>query len=113
MVVGDLTETKVAMSDINVTFCRTLLKTVMADIKKITSPAERKAAWVYRFSLDGSWEFHGPDRFYWYGRADNAYDARAQGWQAWEREIELKGQLDRMKQQGKKERESKASAHAA
>ncbi len=38
-------------------------------------------AWVHRF-LDG-WEFHGPDKFYWHGRAGNAYEARYKGWMMW------------------------------
>jgi len=84
------------MSDINVIFCRHLLARIMADVRRYVTKEEVKAAWVYRFS-DGHYEFHGPGRgpvtdpinsngppnFYWYGPADNAYDARAQGWQAW------------------------------
>lgn len=62
-------------------------KQVMDDIKKVTSPAERKAAWVYHFGRQ-DWEFHGPDEFYWHGHADNAYDARAKGWQAWWEKLE-------------------------
>lgn len=73
------------MADLNLAFTRALLRTVMDDIKLHTTAAERKAAWVYH--LGGQWEFHGPDGFYWHGRADNAYDARAQGWQAWWRKL--------------------------
>ena len=29
------------------------------------------------------WEFHGPDQFYWHGKADNGYHARYLGWLAW------------------------------
>lgn len=68
--------------DVNLAFCRLLLKMTMEVIKPLTTVAERKAAWVYHFERD-SWEFHGPDGFYWHGSADNAYDARAQGWEAW------------------------------
>ena len=42
----------------------------------------RAAAWVRCAGRD-HWEFRGPDNFYWYGSASNAYDARAKGWQRW------------------------------
>ncbi len=42
----------------------------------------REDAWVYHAGR-GSWEFHGPARFYWNGRAGNAYDARYKGWMAY------------------------------
>lgn len=29
------------------------------------------------------WEFHGPEQFYWHGKADNGYHARYLGWLAW------------------------------
>jgi hypothetical protein len=87
--------------DINLAFCRALLKQVMAEVRKHATGEEIKNAWVYGYKNGrdhaDSWEFHGPGRgpivgstdpvkppnFYWYGSADNAYDARAQGWQAW------------------------------
>ena len=28
-------------------------------------------------------EFHGPDNFYWHGRACCLWEARAKGWQSW------------------------------
>ena len=68
--------------DIDVAFTRLYLKSVMADIKTVTSIQERKNAWVYHF-LGDHWEFHGPDGFYWHGVAANAYDARGKGWSAW------------------------------
>ena len=68
--------------DINVTFCRTLLKLVMEDVRLETTAQQRKDAWVYE-CMPGHWEFHGPYKFYWHGSADNAYDARAKGWSAW------------------------------
>jgi len=74
-------------TDINLAFSRTLLRVVMDDIKTITTAKERKAAWVYNFGND-HWEFHGPDGYYWHGSADNAYDARAKGWQAWRSHLE-------------------------
>jgi hypothetical protein len=38
--------------------------------------------WVWRSGRQ-TFEFHGPDKFYWHGRAVNAYDARYHGWVAW------------------------------
>lgn len=69
-------------NDINSMFCRRLLTLALADIRPLTTVAERKEAWVYHFGR-GHWEFHGPKGFYWHGDADNAYDARAKGWHAW------------------------------
>ena len=39
------------------------------------------------------WDFHGPDKFYWCGLADNAYDCRCKGWLAYlkHRGIIIKG----------------------
>ena len=70
------------MSDINQAFCRSLLSMIMPEVKKVTTAAERKAVWVYRYPRD-HWEFHGPNDFYWYGSAGNAWDARYHGWSAW------------------------------
>ncbi len=72
--------------DINLAFTRLLLKGTMEVIKPLTTVAERKAAWVYHLMGD-DWEFHGPDGFYWYGDADNAYHARQQGWEAWREKL--------------------------
>ncbi len=41
-----------------------------------------KDAWVIRTTF-GQWEFHGPDNFYTHFRAEDAYDARAKGWEEW------------------------------
>jgi hypothetical protein len=76
------------MNKINLAFCRTLLALTMATVKQHTTAEERKEAWVYHFSGGDSWEFHGPNKFYWYGSADNAYDARSQGWSAY---LRMKG----------------------
>lgn len=70
------------MNNINLAFCRALLKSVLLEVKKHATAEQVKAAWVYHFDRD-QWEFHGPDNFYWHGSADNAFDARANGWQAW------------------------------
>ena len=56
-----------------------MLSLVHTDIQKqfgINTPM--KAAWTWKSGR--MWEFHGPEGFYWAGRADNAYHARTQGW---------------------------------
>jgi len=63
----------------NTTFTRTLLALVMPDVKANTTIEQRKSTWTYNFGRN-HWEFHGPDGFYWHGSADNAYDARYNGW---------------------------------
>jgi hypothetical protein len=64
-------------------FCLSLLRLVHAEVKKFRPEIKLwRAAWVYHFGR-GQWEFHGPDAFYWNGRAANAYDARQKGWNAW------------------------------
>lgn len=76
------------MSDLNITFCRALLAQTMERVRRHTTPALREKAWVYK-TARGQWEFQGPNpdgrvnQFYWFGRADNAYEARAKGWSAW------------------------------
>ena len=70
------------MTDINIAFSRTMLSSVMADVRERTTAEQRRAAWVYHFG-SGHWEFHGPGGYYWHGEADNAYDARAKGWSNW------------------------------
>jgi hypothetical protein len=69
--------------NIDVEFCRTLLRDVNANVKlhfpKINL---RTDAWVWCAGRD-HWEFHGPQKFWWHGGAANAYDARAKGWTAW------------------------------
>lgn len=85
------------MADINAIFCRELLKSVMGDVRKHTTTDERKAAWVYctyRHGGNNQFEFHGPGDFYWHGRADNANDARAKGWEAWLRSKGIEGYAD-------------------
>ena len=70
------------MTDINITFCRNLLTAALADVRKHFPAMRNKDAWVWDAGRD-HWEFHGPDEFYWHGRAGNAYDARYKGWMAW------------------------------
>jgi hypothetical protein len=76
-----------APQDINVIFCRALLQAVLKDVRpRLPQGFELRDAWVYHSHF--GWEFHGPAvapgrNFYWHGEADNAFDARAKGWQAW------------------------------
>ena len=70
------------MTDINVAFCRRLLKEAHDEVRKHFPEIKLREAWVYGYGR-GQWEFHGPDGFYWHGRAGNAYDARYHGWMAW------------------------------
>jgi len=71
------------MADINISFSRSLLSEAHALVKRNFPRINLKTgAWTYHFHRD-SWEFHGPDKFYWHGRAGNAFDARYKGWMAW------------------------------
>ena len=71
------------MSDMDLAFSRALLREGHNAVKLHFPEVNlRKAAWVYHFMHD-HWEFHGPDGFYWHGRAGDAYEARYKGWMAW------------------------------
>jgi hypothetical protein len=71
------------MSSVDVEFCRALLRQVMPVVKRMLPNKDlRTVAWTYKAST-GHWEFHGPDGYYWHGRASNAYDARYKGWMEW------------------------------
>lgn len=68
------------MADINIAFSRALLAQILSAIRdKGYRPV--KDAWVWHAGR-GHWEFHGPNNYYWHGRADNAYEARYKGWSA-------------------------------
>jgi hypothetical protein len=70
------------MSDLNLVFSRLMLKRMHAEVKTyFPSTNLIKDAWVWNSRRH--WEFHGPEKFYWSGRADNAYHARYKGWSAW------------------------------
>ena len=68
------------MSDTS--FCRFILSEAHALVRKHFPAMKLRSAWVWHAGRD-LWEFHGPDEFYWHGRASNAYDARYRGWMAW------------------------------
>ena len=63
------------------------LALTMKDVRKHTDAQQRKNAWAHKDSASrNSWEFHGPDGFYWYGSAANANDAKMSGWECWLRQ---------------------------
>lgn len=68
--------------NVDIAFSRALLSQVVADVKKFAPAVKMNDAWVYH-SIGDTWEFHGPEGFYWYGSASNAYEARFKGWGAW------------------------------
>ncbi len=65
-------------------FSRSFLAEVHAEVKRNYPEIQRimRAAWVIHTTF-GQWEFHGPDNFYTHFRAEDAYHARAKGWEAW------------------------------
>lgn len=73
---------------VDILFSRALLSEGIKALKE-ASPKTRpfKDAWVWNAGRD-HWEFHGPDKYYWHGRAGNAFEARYKGWMAW---LETKG----------------------
>jgi hypothetical protein len=69
----------------NHAFCRSHLKLVMADVRKVTTAAERKTVWAYK-NRYGS-DFHGPGDFYWYDSDPHClWSLRAEAWGVWMRE---------------------------
>ncbi len=76
--------------NINLVFCRNLLKSAIAEVRIHFPAVQTKFAWVWHIGRN-HWEFHGPEAFYWHGSADNAYDARYKGWMAW---LKHKGVFD-------------------
>ena len=77
---------------LDVAFCRSLLSAVHRDVKAARPYLNlRKDAWIWGPTFRDNYEFHGPDGFYWYGSAANAYDARAKGWSAWLRKEGIDG----------------------
>lgn len=64
-------------------FSREMMRRVHIEVREhAPSIKPMRDAWVYHFGRN-HYEFHGPDGFYWHGRAGDAYDARAKGWSAW------------------------------
>ena len=74
------------MTCLEIAFSRSHMRLVTSDVRKHFPGIKVSKAWVYNFGRD-HWEFHGPDDFYWHGRASNAFDARAKGWGAYLRKM--------------------------
>ena len=62
-------------------FSRIALREITNDVREHNPSVKLRDAWVYRTGKS-QWEFHYGE-FYWYGRADDAYDARSHGWAAY------------------------------
>jgi hypothetical protein len=78
------------MSDPNIVFCRYILRVVLAEVREKYPDLDLRQAWVWKVDKD-HWEFHfdvKPYEYYWHGSADNAYEARANGWDAFLRHQE-------------------------
>jgi hypothetical protein len=70
------------MIDVDVIFTRSLLSQANKLVKQHFPTVDLRDAWVWRSGRQ-TFEFHGPNDFYWHGRAHNAYEARYHGWMAW------------------------------
>ena len=67
------------MENDNIIFCRQMLSSIVEDVKAAGYKIN-KDAWVWKVGKY-QYEFHGPDGYYdGTISADNAYDARYQGW---------------------------------
>jgi hypothetical protein len=74
------------MIDINIGEGRALLQTTLKDVREVLTSTRVKEERIYRIKTETGmklFEFIGPGGFWWSGRADNAYEARAKGWDAW------------------------------
>lgn len=69
--------------NVDITFSRYLLNDLHKELKRRFPSIKLRKTWVWKIGRAGHWEFHGPDHFYWHGRAHNAYDARYKGWIAY------------------------------
>jgi hypothetical protein len=70
------------MASLDIAFSRALLGEAHTAVKQFAPKTKLRDASVRHTGRD-HWEFHGPNNFYWRGRAANAYDARFHGWIAW------------------------------
>ena len=69
---------------------RLWLAGIMEQVRKVTTAAERKAAWGYSYRGVKDGEFHGPNGFYWNGQANSVTEAKAKGWLAYLDKLERK-----------------------
>lgn len=71
------------------TFCRQLLGTVIADVRKVVSVEVRKNAWSYNYKDGKQAEFQinackeESDGYYWHGTGCCSWIASAHGWMAY------------------------------
>jgi hypothetical protein len=68
---------------------REVLRLVIGDVRKHVPDVKLKDAWVWKSDRD-HWEFHYGD-YYWHGAAENAYEARSNGWSAYMRKLGIEG----------------------
>jgi hypothetical protein len=81
------------MQSNEITFSRTLLTALRADLEKHKLQIYKDATVVSdvrasRRNCPCVFEFHGPRGFYWTGMASSSYEARFKGWHAY---LESKG----------------------
>ena len=69
------------MASIDIAISREVLRLTIADVRQAHPDIKLREAWVWQAGED-HWEFHY-DGYFWHGSADNAYDARAKGWDHW------------------------------
>jgi hypothetical protein len=67
----------------SISFSRCELKLVTDRVKRLGADIkEASVTWSSMGSGGKMYEFFY-DEFHWYGKADNAYDAKARGWESW------------------------------
>ena len=59
-------------------FCHQMLKDVLDDVRQHFTEEEISKAWV--IGSNGRYEFHGPNNFFSYLKADCVASAKADGW---------------------------------
>ncbi len=68
----------------NLSDSRNILKETHALVKKYFPHINVVSdGWVHYYKPQRYWEFRGPNKFRWYGQAENGYDAKRQGWTAY------------------------------
>lgn len=80
-----MTKSKSTMMDkLNHRLVSLSLQETHAEVKRRFPEINLKSAryWTYKLGRD-QWEFHGPNSFYWHGRAFSGWEARQKGWEAW------------------------------
>ena len=70
-------------------YTRSMLASITPDVRQHVAGVKLRDAWVYRVGK-GHWEFHFRE-FYWHGSADDAFEARFKGWDAYLRKIGAPG----------------------